>query len=86
MKAVGSVRVSTDKKADRGVSLEAQTEKIRDMAVVHNVDLLDIIVNGWESPKSLSRPGISRLLAMVEAGRSNPSSSRRTIRVLLVPQ
>ena len=31
-KAIGYVRVSTDKQADRGVSLEAQVEKIRAMA------------------------------------------------------
>jgi len=29
MRAIGYVRVSTDKQADRGVSLEAQQEKIR---------------------------------------------------------
>lgn len=33
MKTIGYVRVSTDKQADRGVSLEAQAEKIRAMAV-----------------------------------------------------
>ena len=31
MKAIGYVRVSTDKQADRGVSLEAQVEKIKAM-------------------------------------------------------
>jgi hypothetical protein len=36
MKTIGYVRVSTDKQADRGVSLEVQAEKIRAMAVVHN--------------------------------------------------
>ena len=34
-KAIGYVRVSTDKQADLGVSLEAQVEKIRAMATVH---------------------------------------------------
>jgi len=68
MKAIGYVRVSTDKQADRGVSLDAQAEKIRAMAVVHNADLLDIIVDGGESAKSLNRPGMARLLAMVDAG------------------
>ena len=42
MKTVGYVRVSPDKQADRGVSLEAQAEKIRAMAVVHNAELIDI--------------------------------------------
>jgi DNA invertase Pin-like site-specific DNA recombinase len=68
MKTVGYVRVSTDKQADRGVSLEAQAEKIRAMAVVHGAELIDIIVDGGESAKSLNRPGMAKLLAMVDAG------------------
>lgn len=67
MKTVGYVRVSTDKQADRGVSLDAQAEKIRAMAVVHNAELAEIIVDGGESAKSLNRPGMARLLAMVDA-------------------
>jgi DNA invertase Pin-like site-specific DNA recombinase len=66
--AYGYVRVSTDKQADRGVSLEAQTEKIRAMAVVQGVTLLDVIVDAGESAKSLKRPGMLRLLAAVDAG------------------
>ena len=68
MKTIGYARVSTDKQADRGVSLEAQAEKIRAMAVVHNAELIDIIVDGGESAKSLNRPGMARLLALVDAG------------------
>src|ERR1017187_4771302 len=48
-KAIGYVRVSTDKQADRGVSLEAQVEKIRAMAAVHDVELLDVLVDAGES-------------------------------------
>lgn len=66
MKAIGYVRVSTDKQADHGVSLDAQAEKIRAMAVVHNAELIDIIVDGGESAKSLQRPGMERLLVMVD--------------------
>src|SRR5580692_10515653 len=68
MKTVGYVRVSTDKQADRGVSIEAQAEKIRAMAVVHDGELIDIIVDGGESAKSLNRPGMARLLALVDSG------------------
>jgi site-specific DNA recombinase len=68
MKAIGYVRVSTDKQAERGVSLEAQTEKIRAMALVHDAELLDMIVDGGESAKSLNRPGMQRLLALVDSG------------------
>jgi DNA invertase Pin-like site-specific DNA recombinase len=68
MRAVGYARVSTDKQAEQGVSLDAQAEKIRAMAVVHGADLLDIIVDAGESAKSLERPGMARLRALVEAG------------------
>jgi site-specific DNA recombinase len=67
LNAIGYARVSTDKQADRGVSLEAQAEKIRAMVVVHNAELVDIIVDGGESAKSLQRPGIERLLTLVDA-------------------
>jgi DNA invertase Pin-like site-specific DNA recombinase len=66
MKAIGYVRVSTDKQADRGVSLEAQTEKVRAMAVVKDAELLDVIVDAGESAKSLQRPGMARLLDLVD--------------------
>jgi site-specific DNA recombinase len=68
MKTVGYVRVSTDKQAEHGVSLEAQEAKIRAMATVHGTELSEVIVDGGESAKSLNRPGIARLLAMVDAG------------------
>jgi site-specific DNA recombinase len=67
MKTIGYVRVSTDKQAERGVSLEAQSEKIRAMGVVHNVGEIDFIVES-ESAKNLQRPGMERLLAEVERG------------------
>jgi len=38
------------------------------MAVVHSSELLDIIIDGGESAKSLNRPGMARLLALVDAG------------------
>src|SRR6202050_900577 len=68
MRVIGYARVSTDKQADRGVSLDAQTEKIRAMVVVHGAELADIIVEAGESAKSLNRPGMQRLLALVDSG------------------
>jgi site-specific DNA recombinase len=69
MTTVGYVRVSTDKQAERGISLEAQAEKIRAMALVQGATLGEIIVEGGESAKSLNRPGMTKLLAMVDAGK-----------------
>ncbi|HEX4133309.1 MAG TPA: recombinase family protein [Bryobacteraceae bacterium] len=67
MRAIGYARVSTDKQADGGVSLDAQQEKIRAMAVVHGSQLQDVIVDAGESAKTLDRPGMERLLALVDA-------------------
>jgi site-specific DNA recombinase len=68
MKAIGYVRVSTEKQADFGVSLEAQAEKVRAMAVVQGAELVDVIVDAGESAKSLNRPGMTRLLVLVDSG------------------
>jgi site-specific DNA recombinase len=67
MKAIGYVRVSTEKQADFGVSLEAQTEKVRAMAVVQGAELTEVIIDAGESAKSLNRPGMARLLALVDS-------------------
>jgi site-specific DNA recombinase len=69
MKTVGYVRVSTDKQAERGISLEAQEAKIRAMATVQGAELIDVIVDGGESAKSLNRPGLQQLMALVNSGK-----------------
>src|SRR5215468_4250140 len=68
MKAIGYVRVSTEKQADFGVSLEAQSEKVRAMAVVQGAELAEVIIDAGESAKSLNRPGMARLLSLVDTG------------------
>jgi len=68
MHAIGYVRVSTERQADEGVSLAAQEAKVRAMAVVQNATLVDVIVDGGESAKSTNRPGLQRLLKLVNAG------------------
>src|SRR3981189_982875 len=66
MRAIGYVRVSTDKQADHGVSLEAQEAKIRAMATVQGAEIVELIVDGGESAKDLKRPGMERLLSLVD--------------------
>jgi DNA invertase Pin-like site-specific DNA recombinase len=68
MLTIGYVRVSTDRQAEKGVSLEAQEAKIRAMATVQGSELIDVIVDGGESAKSLNRLGLQRLMAVVNGG------------------
>ena len=46
MLTIGYVRVSTDRQAEQGVSLEAQEAKIRAMARAQGSELIDVIVDG----------------------------------------
>jgi len=60
MRTVGYVRVSTDKQAERGISLETQAEKIRAMALVQGAELVARVVRAArcrprKSPK-ISQP------------------------------
>jgi len=63
---VGYCRVSTDRQAEFGVSLEAQAEKIRCTATARDIELSEIIVDAGESARNLRRPGMERLLRMVD--------------------
>jgi site-specific DNA recombinase len=69
MKAIGYLRVSTDRQADQGFSLEAQSARIQAMATVQSADLLEVVVDGGESAKNMNRPGLRRVLAQVETGK-----------------
>lgn len=57
-KAVGYVRVSTDKQADTGCSLEMQIEKVRAHAALHDYELVDVLVDDGYSAKNMNRPAI----------------------------
>jgi site-specific DNA recombinase len=67
--AIGYARVSTDKQADHGVSLMAQAAKINAMAAVQDLNLIEIVTEGGESAKNMARPGLQRLLTLVDAGK-----------------
>jgi DNA invertase Pin-like site-specific DNA recombinase len=60
---IGYARVSTDR---QDLSLDAQQAKIRAMAALHD-KTLEMIVDA-QSAKSLDRPGMVRLLALVDSG------------------
>lgn len=68
MKAIGYVRVSTEEQASQGVSLEAQTEKVKAYASLYDIELVEIITDAGVSAKTIDRPGLNKALAMLEAG------------------
>jgi site-specific DNA recombinase len=69
-RVVGYARVSTDRQADKGVSLESQREKIAAYAALYDLELVDIVVES-ASAKSLDREGLQLALSSLREGRAD---------------
>ena len=70
-KTIAYLRVSTDKQADKGISLEAQEEKARAYASLYDLALIEVIIDAGESAKTLDRPGLQRALSMLKTGKAD---------------
>lgn len=70
-KAIGYVRVSTERQADHGVSLDAQRERIATYCAAQGIELVGIESDEGISGKTLDRPGIKRALARLRAGEAD---------------
>lgn len=70
-RTIAYLRVSTERQADTGVSLDAQQEKARAYASLYDLDLIEVIIDAGESAKTLDRPGLQRALAMLKNGQAD---------------
>ena len=70
-RTIAYLRVSTDKQADAGVSLDAQQDKARAYAALYDLELVEVIVDAGESAKTLDRPGLQRALALLKNGKAD---------------
>lgn len=70
-RAVAYLRVSTDMQAEKGLSLDAQREKLDLYARLHELDVVEVIVDAGESGSTLERPGLQRALALLAAGEAS---------------
>jgi DNA invertase Pin-like site-specific DNA recombinase len=68
LRTIAYVRVSTDKQADKGVSLDAQRAKVAAYAELYDLDVIEVIVDAGVSAKTLDRPGLTRALDMLRKG------------------
>jgi DNA invertase Pin-like site-specific DNA recombinase len=63
-------RVSTDKQAEKGVSLDAQQAKARAYAELYDLDIVEVVIDAGVSAKTLQRPGLERALGLLKAGKA----------------
>jgi site-specific DNA recombinase len=69
MKAIGYIRVSTERQADEGVSLEAQKARIQSWCNANDCELIEVFVDAGISGKSMDkRPGLQQALAATGKG------------------
>ena len=68
MKVAGYIRVSTDKQAESGQSIETQVEQIRKYAALYNLGIIDTIIDDGYSASNLDRPGLKQIFAMLDTG------------------
>lgn len=69
-RAIGYIRVSSDKQVESGLSLEAQEEKARAYCKLYDIDLVHVEVEGLTA-KDLNRPGLQRCLSMLKEGQAD---------------
>ncbi|HEY1601468.1 MAG TPA: recombinase family protein [Pirellulales bacterium] len=71
MRIIGYIRVSTEEQSRDGVSLQAQRAKLIAYADLYELKLVRIIEDAGESAKSLKRPGLQELLALLRKGEAD---------------
>ena len=70
-RVIGYLRVSTDKQADSGLSLDAQRSKVEGYAALYGLELVDVLTDAGASAKSLDRPALADALARLDAGEAD---------------
>ena len=71
IKAIGYVRVSTDRQAEEGISIEMQIHKIEQYCELYNYQLVEIISDAGYSAKSTNRPGLKNLLQIINSDQAD---------------
>ena len=62
VRVVAYVRVSTEKQAEQGLSLDAQQAKLAAYAALYELDLVATEIDAGVSAKTLQRPALQRAL------------------------
>ena len=68
-RTVALLRVSTDRQADSGQSLDVQRQKVKEYARLYNLDLVTILEDAGYSGRTLKRPGLQKALRMLDSGK-----------------
>jgi DNA invertase Pin-like site-specific DNA recombinase len=71
MKVIAYCRVSTNRQATEGLSLEAQRAKLEAYAQLYDHEIIEVCVDAGVSAKDLNRPGVKRALELLDSGEAD---------------
>lgn len=74
-RTIAYLRVSTERQADHGFSLDAQRAKATAYASLYDLDLVEVIIDAGISAKTLDRPGLVEGLGCCERAKPTRFSS-----------
>jgi site-specific DNA recombinase len=70
MKIIAYCRVSTEEQANEGYSLGSQQVKLEAYCSLYSHDLVEVVVDGGQSAKTMNRPGLQRCLTALRSGQA----------------
>ncbi|HBC42035.1 MAG TPA: recombinase [Pseudanabaena sp.] len=70
-KAIGYIRVSTEMQATEGVSLDAQSAKVRAYCDLNDLELIEIVCDAGKSAKTTNRDGLQKCLSIIASGEAS---------------
>lgn len=70
-RAVGYVRVSTDAQRVDGISIDAQTAKLKAYCTLHDIHLVSICSDVGQSAGTLRRPGLQQAVSSLTEGKAD---------------
>ena len=70
-RAIAYLRVSTDKQATEGVSLDAQKAKVMSYASLYGIEIVEVVTDAGLSASNLKREGMAKARAMIASGEAD---------------
>lgn len=71
MRVIAYARVSTEEQSVRGVSIDAQVEKLKAYASLYDLEVIEVIIDAGVSAKTLNRDGLQKALRLLKTGKAD---------------
>ena len=84
IRVAGYCRVSTNKQAEKGHSIDDQKQRILSYCMLHNYELAEFIIDDGVTGSNLNRAGIERIKSLKDSKSIPKLSQRGSVRYQLM--